>query len=127
MARPRTQRELAQTLLKKQVIMRLLELREAGVTAATMSRMERAGEVIRLSRGVYQLPDADLDPNHSLAEAAKRAGGSGEVTWAPDPRTQAIVDGWPAQFVSDHAEALGIEAEKDMGTLIADYLNHKEG
>lgn len=52
--------------------MRLVELRKAGVTAATMSRMERAGEVIRLSRGVYQLPDADLDPNHSLAEAAKR-------------------------------------------------------
>lgn len=52
--------------------MRLAELREAGVTAATMSRMERAGEVIRLSRGVYQLPDAELDPNHSLAEAAKR-------------------------------------------------------
>ncbi|HEY5665392.1 MAG TPA: type IV toxin-antitoxin system AbiEi family antitoxin domain-containing protein [Gammaproteobacteria bacterium] len=72
MAKPRTQRELAQTLLKKQGIMRLLELREAGVTAATMSRMERAGEVIRLSRGVYQLPDADLDPNHSLAEATKR-------------------------------------------------------
>ena len=72
MAKPRSQRELAQTLLKKQGIMRLLELREAGVTAATMSRMERAGEVIRLSRGVYQLPDADLDPNHSLAEAAKR-------------------------------------------------------
>jgi predicted transcriptional regulator of viral defense system len=72
MEKPRTQRELAQTLLKKQGIMRLLELREAGVTAATMSRMERAGEVIRLSRGVYQLPDADLDPYHSLAEAAKR-------------------------------------------------------
>ena len=53
-------------------MLRLVELREAGVTAATMSRMERAGEVIRLSRGVYQLPDAELDPNHSLAEAAVR-------------------------------------------------------
>lgn len=53
-------------------MMRLVELRKAGVTAATMSRMERAGEVIRLSRGVYQLPDADMDPNHSLAQAAKR-------------------------------------------------------
>jgi predicted transcriptional regulator of viral defense system len=52
--------------------MRLVELREAGVTAAAISRMERAGQVIRLSRGVYQLSDADLDPNHSLAEAAKR-------------------------------------------------------
>lgn len=34
--------------------MRLAELRAAGVTAATVSRMERAGEVIRLVRGVYQ-------------------------------------------------------------------------
>ena len=52
--------------------MRLVELREAGVTAATVSRMKRTGEVIRLSWGVYQLPDADLDPNHSLAEAAAK-------------------------------------------------------
>jgi predicted transcriptional regulator of viral defense system len=34
--------------------------------------MERDGEVIRLSRGLYQLPDAQLDVSHSLAEAAKR-------------------------------------------------------
>jgi predicted transcriptional regulator of viral defense system len=72
MAKPRSQRELAQALLRERGIMRLVELCEAGVTAATVSRMERAGEVIRLARGVYQLPDADLDPNHSLAEAAKR-------------------------------------------------------
>lgn len=72
MERRRSQRELAQSLLRERGILRLVELREAGVTAATMSRMERAGEVIRLSRGVYQLPDAELDPNHSLAEAAKR-------------------------------------------------------
>ena len=72
MQKRRSQRELAQALLRERGILRLVELREAGVTAATMSRMERAGEVIRLSRGVYQLPDAELDPNHSLAEAAKR-------------------------------------------------------
>ena len=67
-----TQRNLAQALLRERGILRLVELREAGVTAATMSRMERAGEVIRLSRGVYQLPDAPPDPNHNLAQAAKR-------------------------------------------------------
>jgi len=72
MEKRRSQRELAQALLRERGILRLVELREAGVTAATMSRMERAGEVIRLSRGVYQLPDAELDPHHSLAEAAKR-------------------------------------------------------
>lgn len=68
----RPQRELARALLRERGILRLTELREAGVTAATMSRMERAGEVVRLARGLYQLPDVDLDPNHSLAETAKR-------------------------------------------------------
>lgn len=72
MRKRRSQRELAQDLLRERGIIRLVELRAAGVTGATMSRMERAGEVVRLSRGVYQLPDADLDPNHSLAEAATR-------------------------------------------------------
>jgi predicted transcriptional regulator of viral defense system len=72
MAKPRTQRELARTLLKQQGIMRLAELRHAGVTAATLARMEHSGEVVRLARGVYGLLDADLDPNHSLAVAAKR-------------------------------------------------------
>jgi len=52
--------------------LRLAELRDAGVTAATVSRMERDGEVVRLARGLYQLPDAPLDARHSLAEAAKR-------------------------------------------------------
>jgi predicted transcriptional regulator of viral defense system len=67
-----SQPELAHALLTERGMLRLLELREAGVTAATMSRMEQAGRVKRLSRGVYQLPDADLDPDHRLAEAAKR-------------------------------------------------------
>ncbi|MFN7166767.1 MAG: type IV toxin-antitoxin system AbiEi family antitoxin domain-containing protein [Pannonibacter sp.] len=53
-------------------ILRFAELKAAGVTAATLSRMERDGEVVRLARGLYQLPDAQLSANHSLAEAAKR-------------------------------------------------------
>jgi predicted transcriptional regulator of viral defense system len=59
-------------VLKARGIARLAELRAEGVTAATMSRMERDGEVLRLARGLYQLPDAPLDAHHSLAEAAKR-------------------------------------------------------
>ncbi|MCP5426431.1 MAG: type IV toxin-antitoxin system AbiEi family antitoxin domain-containing protein [Gammaproteobacteria bacterium] len=70
MARP--QREIAHDLLAVQGILRLAELRNAGVTAATVSRMEKDGEVIRLARGLYQLPNAELDAHHSLAEAAKR-------------------------------------------------------
>lgn len=67
-----SQRQIAHTLLTARGIARLAELRDAGVTAATMSRMERDGEVLRLARGLYQLADAPLDANHTLAEAAKR-------------------------------------------------------
>jgi predicted transcriptional regulator of viral defense system len=72
MTRAPSQRQIAHTLLKARGIVRLAELRSAGVTAATVSRMERDGDVIRLARGLYQLPDAPLETNHSLAEAAKR-------------------------------------------------------
>jgi predicted transcriptional regulator of viral defense system len=51
---------------------RLTDLRAAGVTAATMTRMANDGEVVRLARGLYQLADAELDAQHSLAEAAAR-------------------------------------------------------
>lgn len=72
MPEPISQRQIAHALLTARGIARLVELRDAGVTAATMSRMERNGEVLRLARGLYQLSDAPLDANHSLAEAAKR-------------------------------------------------------
>jgi predicted transcriptional regulator of viral defense system len=66
-----TQRSLALALLKRRGMTRLAEFREAGITAVTVSRMERAGQVLRLARGLYQLPDAALDPQQSLAEAAR--------------------------------------------------------
>jgi len=50
---------------------RLSELTRAGITAATVSRMKERGLVLQLGRGLYQLPDASFDANHTLAEAAK--------------------------------------------------------
>lgn len=72
MPKTAAQRDLACELLRDRGIVRLSEFRAAGVTAATVSRMLESGEVTRLGRGLYQLPDAPLDANHSLAEAAKR-------------------------------------------------------
>jgi predicted transcriptional regulator of viral defense system len=69
---PVSQRRIAHAVMAARGIVRLAELREAGVTGSTMSRMERDGEVLRLARGLYQLSDAPLDVHHSLAEAAKR-------------------------------------------------------
>ncbi len=66
-----TQREQALSLLQSRGMTRLREFREAGITAATISRLERDGVIVRLARGLYQLADAPLDEQHSLAEVAK--------------------------------------------------------
>jgi len=68
---PQRQRDRARALLEQRGIMRLSEFIAEGVTAATISRLEKAGRLVQLARGLYQLPDAPLDANHSLAEAAK--------------------------------------------------------
>jgi len=72
MNRPNSQRETARSILAAHGILRLTEFRNSGVTAATVSRMVQDGEVTRLARGLYQLSDASLGADHSLAEAAKR-------------------------------------------------------
>jgi predicted transcriptional regulator of viral defense system len=68
----RPQRERLTALLKRRGMARLSEIRKEGITATTVSRMEREGAVLRLGRGLYQLPDAPVDTQHTLAEAAKR-------------------------------------------------------
>ena len=67
-----TQPEQALALLQRRGIMRLTEFTEQGISAAAIQRLEQKGLVLRLARGLYQLPGAALDPHHSLAEAAKR-------------------------------------------------------
>jgi predicted transcriptional regulator of viral defense system len=69
---PRTQREQLSSFLREHGIARLAEIRRAGITAATVSRLEREGIVTKLGRGLYQLADAAPEGNHTLAEVAKR-------------------------------------------------------
>jgi predicted transcriptional regulator of viral defense system len=110
---------------------RLSELTRAGITAATVSRLEREGAVIRLGRGLYQLPDAPIDANHTLAEAAKlvpkaviclvSALAFHDLTDRIPPRTwMAIgpkdwrprIDRPPIQFVRFNPKALGSGIEQ---------------
>lgn len=72
MPRVSQQRPIARKLLAERGMARLADLRTVGVTAATMTRMANDGEVVRLARGLYQLANAELDAQHSLAEAASR-------------------------------------------------------
>jgi predicted transcriptional regulator of viral defense system len=68
---PHSQQDRALALLKQRGMARLSELTKAGVTATTVSRMTEKGLLLRLGRGLYQLPGSSPDVNHSLAEAAK--------------------------------------------------------
>jgi len=48
------QREKARNLLEQRGIVRLSEFKASGITAATIGRMVKDGEVLRLARGLYQ-------------------------------------------------------------------------
>lgn len=67
-----TNRDLAFKTFKGRSMMRLSDLRTAGVTSVTLRRMQDSGEIVKLGRGVYQIADADYTAEHSLAEAALR-------------------------------------------------------
>lgn len=69
---PDTQAKRARGLLAQHGMMRTSELAAEGVAATTMARLLANGTVLRLSRGLYQLADADIDIHHDLAEATKR-------------------------------------------------------
>jgi len=66
-----TQTDLALKTLQKHGIVRLSELMAEGVRQETVSRLVRDGRVVRLARGLYQLPDSDIQITHGLAEACK--------------------------------------------------------
>jgi Transcriptional regulator, AbiEi antitoxin len=66
-----TQFDKALALLRRGGITRMSEFRRAGITAATITRLERAGKLSRLARGLYQLPNAKVGTHHTLAEASK--------------------------------------------------------
>lgn len=70
---PGTQRERVIEALTRRGMARLTELKKHGITATTISRMEQEGSIVRLGRGLYQLPDAPIEEHHALAEAAKLA------------------------------------------------------
>lgn len=59
-------------LLRAGNIVRAAQIRKAGIDATTISRAVADGVIVRLSRGVYQLPDRVESADQALAEAAKR-------------------------------------------------------
>jgi predicted transcriptional regulator of viral defense system len=68
---PEIQRDRAVQFLRDRGVARMRELAAAGITATTVTRMKKAGEILQLGRGLYQLPDAPASAHHDLAVVAK--------------------------------------------------------
>lgn len=65
------QKDRAAALLKACGPMRGMELRNAGIHPETLTRMLRDRTLIRVTRGLYQLADAEVTAPHDLAQVAK--------------------------------------------------------
>ena len=67
-----TQRDKVIRLLSDRTMARAHEIRMEGITATTLARAVEDGKVLRVARGLYQLPHAEVDPDIALAEVSKR-------------------------------------------------------
>ena len=65
-----TQRTRALDLLKARGMLRLRDFIAEGIEPETLARLVREGQVIRPARGLYQLPDTQIEAAYMLAEAA---------------------------------------------------------
>lgn len=65
-----TQKGRALQLLESKGILRLRDFLAEEINQETLARLVREGQVIRPSRGLYQLSDVPVDASHALAEAA---------------------------------------------------------
>lgn len=62
-----------QTLAKEREIVRTSEIVAAGLSNQAITRLVQQGELERVGRGLYRLPDAPISEHHGLIHAAKAA------------------------------------------------------
>jgi predicted transcriptional regulator of viral defense system len=126
---------------RKRSVFRAADITDIAEPRAELSRMVAQGKLVRVERGLYSLPDADICENHSLAEAVKRYPGGviclisalyfhGIGTQLPyetwimrKDRKTAPDTGIPVRFVysTDDAFSFGIEKHNIEGTEVNIY------
>jgi D-erythronate 2-dehydrogenase len=73
---------------------------------------------------VVSLPGITVSVKEAV-DALRRVAGeavAARVQYKPDPRIQAIVQTWPTRFRTPRAQALGLSADRDIETVIRDYI-----
>lgn len=68
----KTTREKVLKTARNQSVFRTSDIQEATDPRSTLRRMTAAGEIVRIGRGLYALPDAEISGNHSFVEAITR-------------------------------------------------------
>ncbi len=53
-------------------MLRTRDLKERGIARMTLKRLVNQGKLLRVARGVYMHPEAEITEHHSLAEASTR-------------------------------------------------------
>ena len=73
---------------------------------------------------VVNLPGITASVAQMVEALCKVAGDkvAARVEWKPDARIQAIVKTWPARFTTERELKLGFVADKDIETVIRDYI-----
>lgn len=66
-----TNAEKVLKLAREKGILRSRDLTQLGIPRMTLTRLVRTGLLLRLARGLYMHPEAELTEHHSLAEACK--------------------------------------------------------
>ena len=66
------QYKILEKTLRRQGMLRLHEAQKLGVRRMTLSRLTAKGQLQRLGRGLYALPDAELNEHHYLAIVSKQ-------------------------------------------------------
>lgn len=66
------QTERVLELVEKMGVLRARDLEPFGIPRTYLSRLNAAGKLKRIARGLYVLPDSNITEHHSLAEVCKR-------------------------------------------------------
>lgn len=67
-----TQSDLILDLARHRRVLRAADVREQGGSPQLLIKLYQAGQLQRLDRGLYALPDADISEHQSLIEVCKR-------------------------------------------------------
>jgi nucleoside-diphosphate-sugar epimerase len=75
------------------------------------------------SRTAMNLPALTTTSRDMIAALERARPGAGDlIDWQDDPAIGAIVSSWPARFVTERAQALGLTAETSFDDIVGAYL-----